>query len=103
MGIPPTELSDEFFKVLVEQSTQGMSVADLEGNYIFVNDTFCKMTGYSQVELLQMTVFDIKAPKQDHNNLNKLKVPQKILPHGWFYKGRMAAPFHQMLWVKKYL
>ena len=73
MGIPPTESSDEFFKILVEQSTQGISVADLEGNYTFVNDTFCKMTGYSQVELLQMTVFDIKAPKQDHKNFEQVK------------------------------
>lgn len=65
--------SETFFKTLIEQSTQGVSVADLEGNYIFVNDTFCQMMGYSQAELLQLSVFDMKAPKQDHSSFEQTK------------------------------
>jgi PAS domain S-box-containing protein len=38
---------------MVEQSTEGMAIADLDGNLIFVNDTWCKMHGYqSSRELL---------------------------------------------------
>lgn len=61
------------FKTLVEQSIQGISVADLDGNYLFVNDSFCQMMGYSQEELLQLTVFDLKAPKQNHNSFEQTK------------------------------
>jgi len=76
--------SKSFFKTIVEQSTQGISVADTKGNYIFVNNTFCQMMGYSQAELLKMTVFDIKAPKQDNNSFeesknDKEKAPMRVI------------------------
>ena len=67
------EQSEDIFKVLTEESTQGISVADLEGNYIYVNPAFCQMMGYSEQELLQLTVFDMKAPKQDHSSFDKTK------------------------------
>jgi len=65
--------SDKTFKALTEQSVQGISVADLDGNYLFVNDTFCQMMGYSQAELLQLSVFDMKAPNQNHNSFEQTK------------------------------
>jgi len=65
--------SNKIFKVLTEQSVQGISVADLDGNYLFVNTTFCNMMGYSQDELLQMSVFDMKAPNQDHSSFEETK------------------------------
>ena len=77
MKISSMETSETFFKTLVEQSTQGVSVADLEGNYIFVNDTFCKMMGYSQKELLLLRVFDMKAPNQDHSAFEQTKSTQE--------------------------
>ncbi len=67
------EQSEDIFKVLTEESTQGISVADLDGNYIYVNPAFCQMMGYSEQELLQLTVFDMKAPKQDHSSFDKTK------------------------------
>ena len=65
--------SDKIFKTLTEQSAQGISVADSDGNYIFVNTAFSEMMGYSQTELLTMSVFDIKAPKQNHNAFQQTK------------------------------
>ncbi|TPH12919.1 EAL domain-containing protein [Litorilituus lipolyticus] len=67
------EQSDNIFKVLTQQSTQGISVADIHGNYIFVNPAFCKMVGYSSEELLNLTVFDMKAPNQDHSSFEQSK------------------------------
>lgn len=67
------EQSEDIFKVLTEESTQGISVADLDGNYIYVNPAFCQMMGYSEQELLQLTVFDMKAPKQDHSSFEQTK------------------------------
>jgi len=67
------EQSDSIFKVLTQQSTQGISVADIHGNYIFVNPAFCQMVGYSNEELLNLTVFDMKAPNQDHSSFEQSK------------------------------
>mgnify|MGYP000638297002 CR=1 FL=1 len=54
-----------FFKTLIDHSNQGISVADLQGNYVFVNPFFCQMMGYSKSELLSKTVVDMKATEQD--------------------------------------
>jgi len=65
--------SDNVFRALTEQSVQGISVADIDGNFLFVNATFCKILGYSQEELLQLTLFDIKAPNQSQSSIEEIK------------------------------
>ncbi len=50
------------FKAISEQAMDGISLTDLEGNYVFVNQAFCKMLGYSDEELLQMSVYNLKVP-----------------------------------------
>lgn len=49
--------SDQNFKTFTNQSIDGIGVADIKGNYTFVNPAFCKMVGWSEEELLKMTVF----------------------------------------------
>jgi len=76
MSLESTKLSREskfFFQCLVNEASQGISVADLNGSYLFVNPSFCQMMGYSEAELLTMTVFDMKAPEQDHFSLEQTK------------------------------
>jgi len=48
------DLSDDIFKTLTEQSTLGISVSDLKGNYLFANNALSIMTGYTKPELLSM-------------------------------------------------
>ena len=51
------------YRATVEQSNEGITIADLDGRYIMVNPAYCKMTGYSESELLKMRVVDLM-PKQ---------------------------------------
>ena len=44
--------SEQWFKAVTQQSTEGITVADPQGSYTFVNSAFCEMLGYSQQELL---------------------------------------------------
>jgi diguanylate cyclase (GGDEF)-like protein/PAS domain S-box-containing protein len=61
-----TLLSTNFFyQTLVGESPQGISVADLKGNFVFLNSSFCQLMGYSEIALLSMKVSDIKAPQQE--------------------------------------
>jgi len=69
--------SEAWFKAVTQQSTEGITVADPQGNYTFVNSAFCKMLGYSQQELLKMTVLDVKAPKQGQSSLEKFKASKQ--------------------------
>ncbi len=50
----------ELFRAIAEQTGQGISIADIStGRYIYVNRSFCEMTGYSEERLLEMKVRDI--------------------------------------------
>lgn len=73
------EHKEGMFKAITDQSTEGITVADTDGNYTFVNPAFCKMMGYSEAELLQMSVFDMKAPEQDHTSFERTKSSQEGL------------------------
>lgn len=56
--------SEEKFKAISNQATEGITIADMDGNYVFVNPAFCNMSGYSEAELLKKTAFDMVAKKQ---------------------------------------
>ena len=47
------------YRATVEQSNEGITIADLDGRYTMVNPAFCRMTGYSDEELLTMKVSDL--------------------------------------------
>ncbi len=47
------------FNAISNQAVEGITIADNKGKYTYVNPAFCKMTGYSEKELLKMTVFNI--------------------------------------------
>jgi PAS domain S-box-containing protein len=44
--------SEERFRSLYEQSPLGISIADLDGRLLQVNDRFCQITGYTAADLL---------------------------------------------------
>ncbi|MCG9881401.1 MAG: PAS domain S-box protein [Bacteroidia bacterium] len=55
--------SEARFKAITEQTDEGIGLTDLNGNYIFVNPSMCKMVGYSEEELLKMNVRDLRVPE----------------------------------------
>lgn len=67
------EASQHRFMAISNQTTEGITVADVKGNYVFVNPAFCKMSGYSESELLDLSVFDMKAKNQNHVSFKNSK------------------------------
>ncbi len=51
------------FRVYMEKAPVGIFVADNEGRYIEVNRAACEMSGYTEAELLNLTVPDFIAPE----------------------------------------
>ncbi|MCK5136304.1 MAG: PAS domain S-box protein [Bacteroidales bacterium] len=72
--------SEEKFRAFTNQATEGITVATPEGDYVFVNPAFCKMSGYSEKELLQLTVFDMKADNQSQQTFYESKETLKGVP-----------------------
>jgi len=66
-------------KAIYNQSSEGITIADVDGKYVFVNPAFCDMSGYSEKELLKLTVFDMKGENQDHSSFDKTKESPQIM------------------------
>ena len=72
--------SEITYKTVVNQISEGVTIADMDGNYISVNSAFCKMSGYSEAELLTKSVFDMKAENQPHQSFYESKEKFQGLP-----------------------
>jgi len=79
---------------ITSQSCEGITVADEEGNYLYVNPAFCEMIGYSEAELLQMTVFDVKSESQDTSSFAKSKSSKAGLPFQVFLRRKDGTEFY---------
>lgn len=51
--------SEEKYRTLVDQATDGIFVADLNGKFILTNPAAYKISQYSKEELEQLTIFDL--------------------------------------------
>ncbi|MDR4478966.1 MAG: PAS domain S-box protein [Nitrospira sp.] len=64
--------SEERFRHLFEQASDGIVMADMAGHYLDVNTRACHMLGYSREELLSMSVTDLLDP-HDYRRLRDIK------------------------------
>lgn len=55
-------LSEDRFRTLFNTAASGIALLDTAGNYLRVNDAFCKMIGYSRQQLEKMNWRDITHP-----------------------------------------
>ena len=54
----------QLLSLAVEQSSEGIAVADLDGNLEYLNDAFARMHGYSVKELIGKNLSILHAPQQ---------------------------------------
>ena len=52
---------EELHRTILWAAIDGFWMLDLEGRLLEVNDSYCRMSGYSEAELLAMTVQDLEA------------------------------------------
>ncbi len=57
--------SEEKYRAFAEQSMEGVYMHDLEGNILEANPAASAMSGYTQEELLELTVFDLHREDED--------------------------------------
>jgi PAS domain S-box-containing protein len=56
--------SEERYRSLVEQASDGIFVSDNQGHYIDVNTAGCRMLGYTRDELLGLSIADVIMPEE---------------------------------------
>ena len=65
--------SEERYRQLVETMTEGLAVVDRGGNLTFANSSLCRMLGYSQVELLSVSLDDVVDEDNRQIFMNQVK------------------------------
>lgn len=63
--------SEARFRAIVGQATVGVAQTDLTGRFMLVNPRFCDIVGYSETELLGMTMQQITHPDDLRSNLEQ--------------------------------
>jgi len=61
VDITERKLAEEKRQAILKTALDGFYISDLEGKFLEVNDSYCDMTGYTQEELLKMSVADVEA------------------------------------------
>ena len=80
--------SEEKFRTYIENAPIGVFVADDKGKILEVNDHACEMTGYSEEEILDKTLYDLttRKDKEVKYYLKKFKREGQIELEGKFIK-----------------
>ena len=63
-------ISDSWYKNIIQTTLDGFWLSDMDGNIIEVNDSMCKMLGYSSSELKSMNISDV--------DMERLNLPEEI-------------------------
>ncbi|MBN8673326.1 MAG: PAS domain S-box protein [Chitinophagales bacterium] len=68
LALESLKASEEKYRTLVEQATDGIFIADSDGRFIVVNSSGCGMTQYSMEEILGKTIYDLVDPEELKQN-----------------------------------
>lgn len=90
--------SEERFRSAFDYAAIGMTLAETNGRLLKVNDSFCKMVGYSEQELFGTTFQSITYPEDLDANLDHLqKLMSGEIEHFQIEK-RYIHKFGQIIW-----
>ncbi|EKE11240.1 MAG: hypothetical protein ACD_15C00113G0005 [uncultured bacterium] len=70
------EETAKIYKSITRNSMDGFWIVDMQGHFLDINDSYCKLIGYNRKELLKMNVSDIEAsqkPKETLKNIQGIK------------------------------
>jgi PAS domain S-box-containing protein len=91
--------SDMRFRAIVDQSTAGISIVDLDGRFRFANRRHCDISGYSSEELLSKTLIDITHPDDRAKNLDFLAAMMRD-GAGYTIEKRFIRKDGRPIWVQ---
>jgi PAS domain S-box-containing protein len=87
--------SEEHFRILVEQATDGIFLADPAGRYLDVNTSGAEMLGYTRQEILQLSVSDVIAEEEVSRLPSELRrfAGGATIPSDWIFRRKDGSCF----------
>lgn len=67
--------TEEKYKTIIQTSMDGFWITDAQGHFLDVNDTYCRLIGYTRDEMRNMSVTDVEAietPEDTARHIRKL-------------------------------
>lgn len=92
--------SEERFRAIFEQAAVGMSLLNLEGRWLRVNQKLCEITGYDQEELLQKTFQEITYPEDLERDLNYVRQLLSGEIETYLMEKRYIRKDKSVIWVE---
>lgn len=92
--------SEELLRAAFDQVAVGFSMTDLEARFLRVNEAYCRITGYTQEELLEMKFQSITHPDDLDRNLS---YTQRLLSgeiRSTVYQKRYIRRTGEFVWVQ---
>lgn len=91
--------SEEKFRAAFQFSAIGMAIVGLDGRYIAVNDSLCRITGYTSEELKKLTFRDVTHPDDLENDAKLLKELTNGKKEAYQVEKRYIHKNKHVVWV----
>jgi nitrogen fixation negative regulator NifL len=75
IDITERKQAEEKQQAIIKTALDGFWICSLDGKFLEVNDSYCKITGYTREELLKMSIQDVEAvenPEQTAQHIRKI-------------------------------
>nr|MBP9211984.1 PAS domain S-box protein [Bacteroidota bacterium] len=70
-------LSEQRYRSLIETSLDGFWAVDMSGKILEVNDAYCRMSGYTREEALQMNIADLEVNERQEEVVQRIRTIQE--------------------------
>jgi len=90
---------EEELRSLFDLSAVGMARVSSEGRYLRVNRKYCQMLGYSEQELLQLTLYDVTHPDDREASVVKVHSSFNGEPEEYSIEKRYVRKDGEVIWA----
>lgn len=92
-------LSEAEFRAAFEYSALGMSLMDINGRWLRVNESFCRILGYTNEELLSLTLSEITHPDDRENDQPLMDEILRGSKESYHLEKRLTHKSGAVVWV----